>query len=176
MDCFCPFWCGHFCLGYTSCVMPLWLLLPQLLSFRVCYLRTLVAMLSAWAISCLLFLLLRLHACGHFVPRHILPCCGHLAGTTDYMLPIVLLHHAHFAPRYILPWCGHLCWCYADWVLPVLLLRHAHFAPGCIACPGALLGPCCCCSYPVLIRQPNVFDFPILVWALLLGLQAEWHQ
>ena len=97
---------------YYSCVIPLWLLLPQLLSFRVCYLHTLVAMLSAWAISCLLFLLLRLHACGHFVPRHILPCCSHLAGTTDYMLPIVLLHYAHFAPRYILPWRGHLCWCY----------------------------------------------------------------
>ena len=63
-----------------------------------------------------------------------------------------------------------------DWVLPVLLLRHAHFAPGCIACPGALLGRCCCCSYPVLIWQPNVFDFPVLVWALLLGLLAEWHQ
>ena len=38
-----------------------------------------------------------------------------------------------------------------DWVLLVLLLHHAHFAPRCIACPGVLLGQCCCCSYPVLI-------------------------
>ena len=64
----------------------------------------------------------------------------------------------------------------ADWVLPVLLLDHAHFAPGCIACPGVLLGQCCWYSYPMLIQQPNVFDLPVLVWALLLGLPAEWCQ
>ena len=39
----------------------------------------------------------------------------------------------------------------ADWVLPVLLLHHARFAPGYIACPGVLLGQCCCCSCPMLI-------------------------
>ena len=35
-----------------------------------------------------------------------------------------------------------------------------------------------CCSYAVLIQQPicNVFDLPILVWALLLGLPGEWRQ
>ena len=64
----------------------------------------------------------------------ILPWCGHLAGTTDWVLPVLLLHHAHFAPRYI----GVVTYAGAtDWVLPILLLHHAHFAPGCIACPGA---------------------------------------
>ena len=87
------------------------------------------------------------------------------ASATDWVLPVLLLHYAHFAPKHIVvTYAGA-----ADWVLPVLLLHHAHFAPGCIACPGVLLGRCCCCSYPVLIQQTNVFDLPVLVWALLLG-------
>ena len=123
-----------------------------------------VTVLSAWAISCLLLLLLRLHACGH------------LAGTTDWMLypycccimPTLLQDIICLG---VVTYAGA-----TGWVLPVLLLCYAHIAAGCIACPGALLGQCCCCSYPVLIRQPKVFDFSILVWALLLGLPAEWCQ
>ena len=96
----------------TSCVMPIWLLLPQLHSFRVCYLHTLVSMLSAWATNCFLFLLLCLRSCGHFVSILCLGVATYYAGATDWVLPILLLHHAHFAPRHILPWYGHLCWCY----------------------------------------------------------------
>ena len=100
------------------------------------------------------------------------------AGATDWVLPT----HTAAAPC---PLCSKtLVWSLMlvllhDWVLPVLLLHHAHFAPGCIAVlHGVLFGRCYCCSYAVLIQQPicNVFDLPILVWALLLGLPGEWRQ
>ena len=172
--------------------MPIWLLLPQLHSFRVCYLHTLVSMLSAWATNCFLFLLLCLRSCGHFVSRHILPWCGPM----DWVLPILLLHHAHFAPRHILPWCGHLlCWCYwlgvthtAAASCPLcsktysalvwsygLGVTHTAAAP-CPLCSKTysalvwplmlvlLIGcyPYCCCIMPTLLQDA----LPVLVFCL----------
>ena len=89
------------------------------------------------------------------------------AGATDWVLPILLVHHAHFAPRHFLPWYGHLCWCYR------LGVTHTTAAP-CPLCSktySALVWslmlvlqigcyPYCCCIMPTLLQD---------IFCLLIG-------
>ena len=121
----------------TSCVMPLWLLLSQLLSFRVCYLRTLVSMLSAWATSCLLFLLLCLWL-----------LCFKTYSALVWSFMLVLLIG-----------CYPYCCCN----MPTLL--QDVFCLGVVTHMLVLLIGCypyCCCTMPTLFQDA----LPVLVFCL----------
>ena len=95
------------------------------------------------------------------------------AGATDWVLPILLVHHAHFAPRHILPLCGHTYAGATDWVLPILLLHHAHFVPRHIL---PWCGHLCWC-YILGVTHTAAASFPLcsktysaFVWSLMLVL------